>query len=248
MTAAPIIDPSQFLDEQLAQASPDLMRELLTMFVNTLLSAQADSVCGAEYGARSSERTNRRNGYRHRDLDTRVGTLDVAIPKLREGSFFPDWLLQRHRRAEAALEVRDSGHGDPSLWDAFAAGEATDNIDQVAGVVGRAFSGAEDGVVAGQFSLYTEPRGREPDPGERPVERADQVGDELGECVAAPGVHGFVPEDEIETIVRRQMVAEARAAALVELEERLLREHPADVDEALAARLLETDLAALGPP
>ncbi len=46
-------------------------------------------MCGAEYGARSEARTNRRNGYRHRDLDTRVGTLDVAVPKLREGSFLP---------------------------------------------------------------------------------------------------------------------------------------------------------------
>jgi putative transposase len=103
MTARPIIDPEQFLHEQLAQASPDLMRELLETFVNALLSAQADTVCGAEYGTRSEERANRRNGYRHRDLDTRVGTLDVAVPKLREGSFFPDWLLTRRRRAEAAL-------------------------------------------------------------------------------------------------------------------------------------------------
>ena len=103
MTAGPIIDPDVFLHEQLAQASPDLMRELLGTFINALLCAQADSVCGAEYGTRSDERTNRRNGYRHRDLDTRAGTLDVAIPKLREGTFFPDWLLERHRRAEAAL-------------------------------------------------------------------------------------------------------------------------------------------------
>src|SRR6476661_2538369 len=103
MTAAPSIDPEQFLHEQLAQASPDLMRELLGTFINALLSAQADSVCGAEYGVRSDERTNTRNGYRHRDLDTRAGTIDIAIPKLREGSFFPDWLLERHRRAEAAL-------------------------------------------------------------------------------------------------------------------------------------------------
>ena len=79
------------------------MRELLGTFINALLSAQADSVCGAEYGARSQERTNRRNGYRHRDLDTRAGTIDVAIPKVREGTFFPDWLLTRQRRAEAAL-------------------------------------------------------------------------------------------------------------------------------------------------
>src|SRR6478752_4278888 len=102
MTAGPSIDPEQFLHEQLAQASPDLMRSMLE-FINTLLSAQADSVCGAEYGVRSPDRANRRNGYRHRDLDTRVGTVEVAVPKLREGSFFPDWLLQRRRRAEAAL-------------------------------------------------------------------------------------------------------------------------------------------------
>ena len=103
MTANLSIDPDVFLHEQLAQASPDLMRDLLSTFVNALLSAQADSVCGADYGTRSTERTNRRNGYRHRDLDTRTGTLDIAIPKLREGSFFPEWLLERHRRAEAAL-------------------------------------------------------------------------------------------------------------------------------------------------
>jgi transposase-like protein len=105
MTAAPSIDPDVFLHEQLAQASPDLMREMLTRFINTLLSAQVDNVCGAEYGTRSEGRVNRRNGYRHRGLDTRVGTLDVAIPKLREGTFFPDWLLARRRRAEAALST-----------------------------------------------------------------------------------------------------------------------------------------------
>ena len=103
MTAAPSIDPARFLQDELAQASPDLMRDMLTTFINALLSAQADSVCGAEYGTRSQDRTNRRNGYRHRDLDTRAGTIDVAIPKLREGSFFPDWLLTRRRRAEEAL-------------------------------------------------------------------------------------------------------------------------------------------------
>ncbi len=103
MTAVPSIDPARFLDEQLAQASPDLMRDLLTTFVNALLSAQADAVCGAGYGERSSERVNSRNGYRHRDLDTRVGALDVAVPKLRTGSLYPEWLLERRKRAERAL-------------------------------------------------------------------------------------------------------------------------------------------------
>jgi transposase-like protein len=48
-------------------------------------------------------RTNRRNGYRAREWDTRVGTVELAIPKLREGSYFPDWLLIHRRRAEQAL-------------------------------------------------------------------------------------------------------------------------------------------------
>src|SRR4029450_11364858 len=103
MTAGPSIDPAEFLHEHLAQASPDLMRELLTSFVNTLLSADADAVCGASYGARSPGRPNPPHGYRHRDFDTRVGTLDVAIPKLRSGVYFPEWLLERRRRAEVAL-------------------------------------------------------------------------------------------------------------------------------------------------
>lgn len=103
MTAPHDIDPQAFLSDLLAQASPDYLRTMLSTFINMLLSADADSVCGAVYGARSDERANRRNGYRHREMDTRAGTVDVAIPKLREGSYFPEWLLQRQRRAEAAL-------------------------------------------------------------------------------------------------------------------------------------------------
>ena len=76
---------------------------MVTTFINTLMSADADSVCGAAWGQRSEQRTNTRNGYRHRDFDTRAGTIDVAIPKLRNGSYFPDWLLERRRRAERAL-------------------------------------------------------------------------------------------------------------------------------------------------
>src|SRR4051795_12602185 len=103
MTVTPSIDPARLLEEQLAQASPDLLRELLGTFINTLLSAEADAVCGASYGQSSPERVNQRNGYRHRDFDTRAGTLDVAIPKLRQGSYFPEWLLERRTRAEKAL-------------------------------------------------------------------------------------------------------------------------------------------------
>ena len=95
---APSIDPTRFLHEQLGSASPDLLRSMLTTFMNTLMSAEADAVCGAPNGETSPERTNVRNGYRHRDFDTRAGTLEVAIPKLREGSYFPDSENDRRER------------------------------------------------------------------------------------------------------------------------------------------------------
>ena len=78
MTAAPSIDPARFLEEHLAQASPDLLREMLTTFINALLSADADAVCGASYRTVAEGRVNRRNGYRHRDFDTRAGSRAAA--------------------------------------------------------------------------------------------------------------------------------------------------------------------------
>jgi putative transposase len=103
MAAKPSIDPARMLHDQLASASPDLLRSLLATFLDTLMSAEADAICGAPYGMPSPDRVNVRNGYRHRDFDTRAGTIDLAIPRLRSGSYFPDWLLERRRRAEAAL-------------------------------------------------------------------------------------------------------------------------------------------------
>lgn len=103
MAASPSIDLTRFLEEQLAAASPDLLRAMLKTFVEALMGAEADAICGASYGERSPERANCRNGYRPRDWDTRAGTIEVAIPKLRAGSYFPDWLLERRRRAEQAL-------------------------------------------------------------------------------------------------------------------------------------------------
>jgi transposase-like protein len=103
MAAGPSIDVTGWLEEQLAQASLDLLRAMVTTSAEALMGAEADAVCGAGYGERSQERTNTRNGYRRREWDTRAGTIDLAIPKLRQGSYFPGWLLERRRRAEAAL-------------------------------------------------------------------------------------------------------------------------------------------------
>jgi putative transposase len=89
--------------EDLEQASPDLLRGMVKAFADALMGAEADGVCGAPYGQVSAERVNRRNGYRGREWDTRAGTVELAIPKLREGSYYPEWLLERRRRAERAL-------------------------------------------------------------------------------------------------------------------------------------------------
>src|ERR671918_2916927 len=83
--------------------SPDLLRAMVKDFAEVLMGAEADSLCGAPYGERSPERVTKRNGYRERAWDTRVGSIELAVPKLREGSYFPDWLLQPRRRAGQAV-------------------------------------------------------------------------------------------------------------------------------------------------
>ena len=94
----PRMDVQGWVRRQLEQASPDLLRAMVQEFAEALMSAEADAICGAAYGERSPERGNIRNGYRERPWDTRVGTIELAIPKLRAGSYFPDWLLQPRRR------------------------------------------------------------------------------------------------------------------------------------------------------
>ena len=103
MTAPKSVDPAGLWREQLESASPDLLRAMVKTFADALMSAEADAACGAAYGERSESRVNSRNGYRSREWDTRAGTVELAIPKLRSGSYFPDWLLQHRRRAEQAL-------------------------------------------------------------------------------------------------------------------------------------------------
>lgn len=97
------VDPAAWLAEQIQASDPDLLRSMVKTMAEAPVSAEADARCGAAYGERSSKRTNHRNGYRMREWDTRAGTIELAIPKLRTGSYFPDWLLGRRRRAEQAL-------------------------------------------------------------------------------------------------------------------------------------------------
>jgi len=117
------MDVTGWLRKQLEEASPDLLRAMVKEMAEALMSADADAVCGAGYGERSLERVNRRNGYRERDWDTRVGSIELAVPRLREGSYFPDWLLQPRRRAEQAFVS--------VIADAYLAGVSTRRVEKL---------------------------------------------------------------------------------------------------------------------
>ena len=104
------------------------MRSLLQHVINALLSADADTVCGAQWGQQDPQRHTQRNGYRYRPLDTRVGTIDVAIPKLRSGTYFPEWLLQRRKRSESALIT--------VVADCYLAGVSTRRMDKLVKTLG----------------------------------------------------------------------------------------------------------------
>ena len=117
------MDVQGWLRKQLEETSPDLLRVMVKDFAEALMSADADAVCGAGYGERTPERVNRRNGYRERDWDTRVGSIELAVPKLREGSYFPDWLLQPRRRAEQAFVS--------VIADAYLAGVSTRRVEKL---------------------------------------------------------------------------------------------------------------------
>ena len=117
------MDVSGWLRKQLEEASPDLLRAMVRDMAEALMGAEADALCGAGYGERSPERVNRRNGYRERDWDTRVGSIELAVPRLREGSYFPDWLLQPRRRAEQAFVS--------VIADAYLAGVSTRRVEKL---------------------------------------------------------------------------------------------------------------------
>jgi transposase-like protein len=97
------MDALAWLRKQLEADDNDLLREMVRSFAEELMGAEADAMCGAPYGQVTPDRTNRRNGYRSRRWDTRTGSIDLKIPKLRAGSYFPDWLLDARTRSERAF-------------------------------------------------------------------------------------------------------------------------------------------------
>ena len=105
----------------------DFLREALRVLVEGIMDAEVSSRTGAEYGERCPERVTQRKGYRSRAWDTRVGTMDLHIPKLREGSYFPSLLEPRRRSERALLAV---------IQQAYVEGVSTRRVDDLVKALG----------------------------------------------------------------------------------------------------------------
>ena len=119
----------------------DFLREALRVLVNGIMDAEVSAQIGAQHGERSPERVTYRNGYRNRTWDTRVGTMELHIPKLREGSYFPSLLEPRRRSEKALLSV---------IQQAYVEGVSTRRVDDLIKALGC------DGISSSQVSRICE--------------------------------------------------------------------------------------------
>jgi transposase-like protein len=92
----------EWLDKMFVESHGDWLRGLVTTIVHEVMEVEVRAKTGAGYGEHNTERATHRNGYRERQRTTPVGDIDLHIPKLRDGSYFPSFLDPR-RRAEKAL-------------------------------------------------------------------------------------------------------------------------------------------------
>ncbi len=112
----------------------DFLRESLRWVVQQLMEAEVSELIGAERGERSEERLTHRNGYRPRSWATRAGEIELAIPKIRRGSYFPSFLEPRRRSEQALVSV---------VQEAYVAGVSTRKVDQVVESLGLRISKSE---------------------------------------------------------------------------------------------------------
>jgi putative transposase len=108
-------------------AKDDIVRELLGQVVQRLMDFEIEQRCGAEYGERTEDRNNSRNGYRERLWETRAGSIDLKIPKLRRGSYFPGFLEPRRTAEKALVAV---------IQEAYIQGISTRSVDELVKAMG----------------------------------------------------------------------------------------------------------------
>ncbi len=114
---------------ELAEKGPDLdmLREMLEFATQRLMEFDVENRCGAPYGERGVPRSNSRNGYRDRTWETRAGSIDLKIPKLRQGSYFPTFLEPRRTAEKALVAV---------IQEAYIQGISTRSVDDLVKAMG----------------------------------------------------------------------------------------------------------------
>jgi len=128
MADRPRMTAAQLVDKLLASEHADVLRESIAWLVAELMDAEVATLVGAELGERApGRRTTQRNGYRPRVWDTRVGQLELAIPKLRAGSYFPSFLEPRRRAEQALVAV---------VQEAYVNGVSTRKVDRLVAQLG----------------------------------------------------------------------------------------------------------------
>jgi putative transposase len=108
-------------------ADSDLLRDMIQYVAQRLMEFDTEGLCAAAYGERSPERANSRNGYRERLWETRAGAVDLKIPKLRKGSYFPGFLEPRRTGEKALAAV---------IQEAYIQGVSTRSVDELVKAMG----------------------------------------------------------------------------------------------------------------
>ncbi len=166
----------------------DFLRESLRWMVEQLMEAEVTDLVGAAHGERSEDRATHRNGYRPRRWDTRAGEIELQIPKLRRGSYFPSFLAPRKRSEQALVSV---------VQQAYVCGVSTRRVDQLVESLGLRISRSEVSRISAGLDEQVQAFRERPLEGRYPylfldakVERVRDGGRVVGKCVViAHAVH-----------------------------------------------------------
>jgi len=172
----------------LSDEHADLLRESLGWMVGQLMEVEVSGLIGAELGERTPDRATHRNGYRARRWDTRAGEIELQIPKLRRGSYFPSFLEPRRRSEQALLNV---------VQQAYVSGVSTRKVDQLVESLGLRISRSEVSRISAGLDEQVEAFRQRPLEGRYPylwldakVEKVRDGGRVRRKClVIAHGVH-----------------------------------------------------------
>jgi putative transposase len=129
MTDVGRMSVGELVGKVLTDEHADVLRQAVLWLAQELMEAEVSERAGAGYGERHPDRVARRNGYRERAWDTRVGSIELAIPKLRAGSYFPSFLEPRRRSEQALVAV---------VQEAYVNGVSTRKVDRLVEALGLA--------------------------------------------------------------------------------------------------------------